>query len=131
MKGPLGCLKWAVHLKAGLFRHSWGLWLDVRVLYHPFVVAVHLAFHLSDYTKLGRRRRLPVFLFTGSVACEKLTEQVTKPRVLTVISKIIPWNHRNNSFREKSQFPGATKYLQTLEFYTLIKDGPLQRNMGN
>ena len=57
---------------------SWDLWemegdrLGVRAFRHPFVV-VHVAFHLSGYTKLQRRRCLPVFSFTGSVACKKLT----------------------------------------------------------
>ena len=52
---------------------KWKDRLDVRALYHPFDVAVHLAIHLSGYTKLQRRRCLPVFSFTGSVACKKLT----------------------------------------------------------
>ena len=47
--------------------------LDVRALYHPFVV-VHLASHLSGYTKLQRRRCLPVFSLTGSAACKQLTQ---------------------------------------------------------
>lgn len=46
--------------------------LDVRALL-SLDVAVHLAFHLSGYTKVQRRRCLPVFSFTGSVACKKLT----------------------------------------------------------
>ena len=53
--------------------------LDVRVLYHPFVVAVHLAFHLRGYTKVHRRKGLPVFSFIGSLACKKLTGQIIKP----------------------------------------------------
>ena len=59
-----------------------GKWKDrlgVRVLYHPFVVAIHLAFHLSGHTKLHRRRRLPMFLFIGSFACKKLTGHIIKP----------------------------------------------------
>ena len=31
---------------------KWKDRLDVRALYHPFDVAVHLAIHLSGYTKL-------------------------------------------------------------------------------
>lgn len=58
---------------------KWKDRLDVRVLFHPFVVAVPLAFHLSGYTKLQRRRRLPVFLLIGSVACKRLTDQIIKP----------------------------------------------------
>ena len=52
---------------------KWKDRLDVRALYHPFDVAVHLAIHLSGYTKFHRSRRLPVFLFIGSIACKKLT----------------------------------------------------------
>lgn len=86
------------------------------MLYHPlflFVAAVHLAFLLSDYTKLHTRRvkHLPVFLFAGSVAWETLTGQVTEPGVLTAISQVIPWNHQKNRFRVQSS-GGATTYLQ-------------------
>ena len=58
-----------------------GKWKDrlgVRVLYHPFVIAIHLAFHLSEYSKLQKRRRLPVFSYIGSVFCKKMMGQIIK-----------------------------------------------------
>lgn len=54
-----------------------------------------------------------LFSFSGSVVWEKLTGQITKPGVLTAVSKIIA---RIASGRSQSWLPGATKCLQRLEF---------------
>ena len=51
--------------------------------------------------------------------------------IVLIVTRVIPWLHQKNSFREKSQLPGATKYLQRLEFYFLTNKEPLQRNTGN
>ena len=63
-----------------------------------------------------------MFSFIGSLACKKLTGQIIKPVIIVlIVTRVIPWLHQKNSFREKYQFPGATKCLQRLEFYFLIK----------